>query len=703
MRLPRRSRTGCPPDFLEPSFPELQSPLDFELSPYTGWTRCHWDELATLLLSGIADYFTPGCALIEIPGRLSAKGRRVDGLEGFARTLGLAASWCGRSAGTTVTAGSGCPVDLLDCFRRGLRHGTDPQHPEYWGPIGNFDQRVLEAADIAWSIYIARHQLWDPLPQGIRDKVAEWLAGIAGKNVKANNWVLAKVMVNIVLKALGCRHSEQEIRQGLDFIDCLHVGGGWYQDGMTESYDYYAAWMFHDYLLKLLFLPGALDPGRADVIKDRSERFLRCYQHFFGANGSHVAFGRSLIYRSAAVSPLVMSMLVGNCRVDPGTCRRLASGNLKFFLDRGMFSRRGTLTLGFTRPLLPLLEDYSCGSSPYMIGRTFSALLLPAGHPYWAAQENPLPVERGDFSLAVRPAGLLVDGEHRTGQVQIINHGSGNIAKGREKKYGNISYSSHFGFTVPVSPGGCNFDSALLISRDGRSFAGRPKPLFLQLEPGFGRSYSLPLKTDKTVVYLNTILCDHFQIRVHLVVSNEPFAVKEGGYALAFGSDRPEVLSGPDWEFAACDAGATFIRRLVGYDHNVPAAGGGDDDGGQSILGARSLTPGVGLTLGPHGSILLATLVRGDVAGATCQGMVQFVRACQWGPNWLRLELTCGDALFTQIGAVADRVIEVNGRRLGGRTAFARVSADGEIRSHILATDPSSSSLPHPGETCDGV
>ena len=87
-----------------------------------------------------------------------------------------------------------------------------------------------------------------------------------------------------------------------------------------------------------------------------------------------------------------------------------------------------------------MIEGYSCGGSPYMIGKAFSALLLPPEHPFWTAEEKPLPVEQQDFSIAIPVAGFLLDGEKQGGQIQLINHKSSiSIAYG-PKKYGNLNY-----------------------------------------------------------------------------------------------------------------------------------------------------------------------------------------------------------------------------------------------------------------------
>src|SRR5438045_1766246 len=77
--------------------PAVQAPFplppeDRRRSPYTGWTRAHWETAADALLRATVPYASPRQALIVLPGvRPSCSGVRSDGLEGFARTFLLAA------------------------------------------------------------------------------------------------------------------------------------------------------------------------------------------------------------------------------------------------------------------------------------------------------------------------------------------------------------------------------------------------------------------------------------------------------------------------------------------------------------------------------------------------------------------------------------------------------------------------------------
>jgi hypothetical protein len=680
-RLVNRLSLPVEAGIMQSDYPVLSSSLDYALSPYTGWTRQHWDELATLVLRGILGFFSPGRSVVNIPGHGTPHGHWVDGLEGYVRSLTVAAPWFVQRGGGEISQGI-TAIDLLDCYQTGLRHGTDPTHKEYWGDISDYDQRIVEAADLAWCLYIACQYLWEPLSTTEKDQVAGWLAKVIGKKVKLNNWILFKVMVNMVLRALGCSYSEREIQQGLGMVEDFYVGDGWYQDGLSESFDYYVGWMFHDYLLRFTLIEDGLIPSDAQRYLERVGRFLTDYQHFFAADGSHPSFGRSQIYRAAATAPIVMSVLVGEETLSPGLSRRLASGSLKFFLTHGMLSKRGNLTLGFTRTLPSMVEGYSCGGSPYWIGKAFNVLLLPSEHPFWTVVEEPLPVEQQDYSIAIPVAGLLLDGEKQGGQVQLINHKSGGEMAHSQKKYGNFAYSSHFGYEATIHQGRYNYDSAILLSADSKTFYGRRKPFHLQTLPGFGASFFLPFGDTKTVVYTNTIFCNHFQIRVHWLVSSRSVEVVEGGYALGYDEGTPTIVSGPDWEFAGHGARGTFIQRLIGYNYNIPARGLGGNPEGNNVLYRYSVTPGVGL---PHGSlshILLAALVRGCVNGERPEDLADFVKDVQHGLGWVIMNLQSGDVIFTQAGSICDKTIQLNGANISGRTTFAWVSGAGEVIAH---------------------
>ena len=67
---------------------KLRTPENRKLSPYTGWTRAHWQEVFEDLMIGCLKYTTPGGSMIRYPGGTgSFYDARTDGMEGFTRML----------------------------------------------------------------------------------------------------------------------------------------------------------------------------------------------------------------------------------------------------------------------------------------------------------------------------------------------------------------------------------------------------------------------------------------------------------------------------------------------------------------------------------------------------------------------------------------------------------------------------------------
>ena len=79
----------------------------------------------------------------------------VAGMEGFSRVLwALVPMLIGR-----------CPEaePFWALWKEGIIHGTDPGHPEYWGGIGNYDQRMVEMAVIGMGLCFVPDRFWDEL------------------------------------------------------------------------------------------------------------------------------------------------------------------------------------------------------------------------------------------------------------------------------------------------------------------------------------------------------------------------------------------------------------------------------------------------------------------------------------------------------------------------------------------------------------
>ncbi|CAM5654667.1 hypothetical protein [Streptomyces afghaniensis 772] [Streptomyces afghaniensis] len=585
-----------------PNLPHLPPP-DPLTSPLTGWTRAHWEAIADRLLDALTPYASPGLAQYRLPGPPSHSGPWSDGLEGFARSFLLAAF---RIAGA---GGQGVP-GLIERYAAGLAAGTDPHGPDRWPPITDRSQPMVEAASLAIALHETRPWIWDRLDDRVRQRVADWLGGFVGAVVNDSNWRLFQVITEEFLASVGAPHSRTEIDAGLARLEDWYRGDGWYTDGDGRKFDYYNAWALHLYPVLWARIAGPrADPRLVAVHRTRLRSFLHDHQHFFGADGAPVHQGRSLTYRFATAAPLWAGALADATPLPPGRTRRLASGALKHFAERGVPDAQGLLTLGWYGPFLPVTQRYSGPASPYWASKAFLGLLLPADHPVWTAPEEPGPVETADVRLELPAPGWLLHSTAADGIVRLVNHGSDRLppppATAEDSPhYARFAYSSA---TAPETPGPDNHIA--LLAPDGTSTPrGRIHPLGVQgsraaswhraLLPGEGEGHRI-----ETV----SVVHGPWEVRVHRVDAPPGTPVREGGWAVADDSAPPVASTGPGWALA---------RRADGLTSTVVGLHGWQDAGtavaqavGTNACGHHSATPYLTLPAHPGGTHLLVTLV----------------------------------------------------------------------------------------------
>ncbi|MFJ5995306.1 DUF2264 domain-containing protein [Streptomyces sp. NPDC092370] len=415
-------------------------PADRTTSPFTGYTRAHWEAAADSLLHAVEPYASEDRALYHLPGgRTSWSGRLSDGLEGYARTLLLAAFRRDEKA--------------LERYAAGLAAGVSG----VWPRIEDRSQPLVEAASVALALRLTRDLLWDRLDEGVRQRTADWLADALTAEPWPCNWELFPVTVGGFLAEIGHEPdaSRAAIDRGLERIEQWYVGEGWYTDGDGRKYDYYNGWAMHLYPVLHAWLED--DERLLDLYGDRLSRHLRDYSRLFGGDGAPLHQGRSLTYRFATTAPLWLGALTGRTPLPPGETRRLASGALKYFLERGAVDDRGLLCLGWHGPDESVLQGYSGQASPYWASKGFLGLLLPPDHEVWTAPEEPGPVERGDFVTPVGPPNWLLQATRFDGVVRLHNHGSEDVRY--DPYYTRLAYST---VTTPAE----SYDNSVLVAGD---------------------------------------------------------------------------------------------------------------------------------------------------------------------------------------------------------------------------------------------
>jgi hypothetical protein len=378
-------------------------------------------------------------------------------LEGYARPL-----W-----GLAPLGAGGGDFAHWDLWARGLAAGTDPGHPDHWGTPGDLDQRLVETAAIGFALALVPERLWDPLSGAERDRVAAWLTSALDRTHAANNWNFFPVLVSLGLDRVGVRHDRQARHARLDRLETYALGDGWYADGDTEQRDYYIPWAMHYYGLIYAALAGAEDPDRAARFRERAATFAAGFRHWFADDGAAVPFGRSLTYRFAQGAFWGALPYADVDALPPGEVKGLLLRHLRWWRARHeQTAPEGLLSIGYGYPQPGVAEQYNGPGSPYWAMKAFLPLALPAGDPFWTAEEQPpapLPA-----TLVQPHAGAVL--MRSGGDVTLLSGRQHNTwARGGPAKYAKFAYSTRFGFSLPAGELGLvhgAYDSMLAVSDD---------------------------------------------------------------------------------------------------------------------------------------------------------------------------------------------------------------------------------------------
>ncbi|WP_175409865.1 DUF2264 domain-containing protein [Streptomyces sp. TRM64462] len=578
-------------------------------SPYTGWTRAHWEAVADGLVRAAWRWATPGGALLDLPGRPSYSGVRSDGLEGYARTF-LAAAF--RVAG----AGGEDPYGLLGRYADGLAAGTRTpgrEDAESWPVILDHHvqgQPMVESASVALGLRLTRPWLWDRLDAGVQDRAEAWLRGALRHVPAPNNWYLFPLSVAGFLESVGRGDAEtaRAVERGLGLLESWYRGDGWYADGDSRAFDHYNGWALHLYPVLHAYLAG--DKALLGRYGPRLAAHLEGFSLLFGGDGAPVHFGRSLTYRFAAGAAVGLGAVTGYTPLAPGVSRRLLSGTLRYFLDRGAADARdGLLTPGWHGPHEATLQPYSGPASPYWASKAFVALLAPEDDPLWTAREEAAPVEGPDRVVALPAPGLLVQTTGGDGIARLHNHGSdavrpyeGETPELRDALYERLAYSTRTGPTAPGNPP----DNHLSVEVDGvASGRCRVRPLGAGQGDGWGWAASWhrpvfasgPPMVPGLRVEAVTVARGRFELRVHRLLGLPRGArVRLSGWATGRQEPLVSQLTGLyGWNSDGGDGSPGGGRAPGGLDG--PGGPGAPDGPGGPDVG-----PGVEVCRAPQGT-----------------------------------------------------------------------------------------------------
>ena len=529
-------------------------------------TRADVARLAAEMIAPLTDRLSPGKARLNLGDTGAVYDAAIAGMEGYSRVL-----W----ALVPMLAGK-CPEAEAPwrLWREGLIHGTDPADPEYWGDIGDFDQRMVEMAVMGMALCMIPERFYFDLPEEARRNLYRWLNQINAHEMPQNNWLFFRVLVNIGFLHVGLPADEARLSDDLDNLETHYCGDGWYYDKPAQR-DYYTLWAFHYYGQVYARFMADRDPERCARFVERARLIAPRFAAWFDGEGRALPYGRSLTYRFAE-GAFWSACAIGGATADGlgwGEIKGLLLRNLRWWMRQPIFDRDGILTIGYGYPNLVFAEGYNAPGSPYWAMKVFAVLALPEDHPFWQAEEAEYLPPR---VLLDEQARLLVtrDAENRS----VIAYTAGNHAyehAHEDEKYEKFAYSTRFAFSVAKEAGTLKkgaFDSMLAVKGERGLWHARS---------GFDRFHLSEREVscawrpmDGVEIETRILPWNNWHVRCHTVRTDRPLEAAEGAFAVPrdLPGRRPcdrvrtETRAEDALASARCPEGSCAIHALSGYD-----------------------------------------------------------------------------------------------------------------------------------------
>ncbi|KAK2808452.1 hypothetical protein FQN50_004660 [Emmonsiellopsis sp. PD_5] len=506
-------------------------------------TRADLISLTTALLRPLTPYTSPSGARIRLPISTGAHfDETAAQLEGYARPLWAVAALYAAAEGDGQAPLSPEMEELLRPWRDGIAAGTDPGHEEFWGVIGDVDQRMVEVEIIAFGLLVAPGVFYHGQTGVVQGNIRSWLEGVRGKRMPETNWRWFRILANLALVEV-CAVEEGEVRgdmEGdLEIVEGFYVGGGWSGDGWWrgegegeepgrkggdrgvegwledaevgrgQQMDYYSG-SFAIQFSQLLYVKYAAhrDPERVERYKQQAREFVGDFWRYFDEEGAAIPFGRSLTYRFAFAGIFSTIVLADLTDLPPpfssmGTIKGLLLRHLRWWARHSadIFHTDGTMNIGFLFPNMYMSEDYNSPQSVYWCMKTLIIVALPETHEFWTCEELPHPLavapeSPSEDGVSLLPAPMQILANHPHAAHHFLLSSSQFCAwplKASEAKYCKFAYSSAFGFSVPTGPLIQQMapDNTLALSRDhGATWAVKWKTV------GSGRCGVLDVSPD---------------------------------------------------------------------------------------------------------------------------------------------------------------------------------------------------------------
>lgn len=507
------------------TFPSNSNPL--KGNPFA--SRQDAQQAVVDLTRPLLSAFSPGKARVHLGSGEAIFDTAAAHLEGLARPLwGLA----------PLLAGGG-HFDGIEHFVEGIANGADPDHPEYWGPVLDRDQRMVESAAIGYALALAPGTFWDGMTEKGRRNLANWLVASLDCAPPDNNWHFFHVLVSLGLTRVGVSHDASIISADLDALESYAMDDGWYRDGMLRRADHYVPFAMHFYGLIYAKLGPDTDRARRDRFVDRARESMPQIANWFAADGAALPYGRSLTYRFAH-SGIWGALAFADVEALPwGQIKGFWARNLRYWSHMDIADQGGVLSIGYGYAQSAMAERYNSPGSPYWAMKAFAPLALPEDHPFWAAEESPF--ENRDEIVSMPQPGMIKWEDE--GDVTVLAGGQEPMFFGRAaEKYNKFAYSTRYAFSVEAEARSFAtgpHDNMLAFSEDGAVAHIRSRESASRIGPNWMYSSWSPMPE----VDVETWLLAHppWHLRIHRVRTKRRVQTIEGGFSIPRRDTDPSI------------------------------------------------------------------------------------------------------------------------------------------------------------------
>ncbi|KAH8600835.1 hypothetical protein B0O99DRAFT_648935 [Bisporella sp. PMI_857] len=574
--------------------------------------RASVQELLKTLLDPLKPHFSPLKARVRVPGGTAVRfDNTAAEIEGICRPMWALGS---------LLAGGGT-YDGTEWWIQGLKSGTDPESPEYWGDPRDNDQRMVEMCPLGFTLAVAP-VFWKSLSDKEKGNVEVWLGNsINAKNMPNTNWLWFRVFANLGLKKNGGKYSQERIEQDIIHLNSFFRGEGWSNDGPEGIWqqDYYSG-SFAIQFLQLLYakLAGEEDPAKATEFKKRAQDYALDFVHYFDEEGRATPFGRSVGYRFAMSSfwgALAYADVELPAPLTWGIVKGILLRNLRWWqTQEQIWGPTGTLTVGYCFPNMYMAENYNSPQSPMWACLAFICLAVPENHPFWTSEEEPYPTALLEKTKALKHPGHIISylGGHR----MILSSGQACSypMKGTHAKYGSFAYSSAYGYSVPT---GCfTLEQYALASQLGLSDDGgevwktrrlcNEAIIELHENKPVLKSIWQPFPDVKIKTYLIPPVEDspNWHLRIHKIEAGREVMTADGSFAIC----NERIPDGRYLDLYDANTNQGTLPKIIGnYDLNTPEGGSPGPDGAFAVSKGA-----VGITSLESDSQRVAMLVNAD-------------------------------------------------------------------------------------------